>query len=634
MESGHREIILNVDDDEIKRYSVTKVLERAGYEVWEAGTGREALKKAADHPDLMVLDINLPDLNGFEVCRKIKSDPKTSSLLVLHLTASYYDSSHKVYGLESGADGYLTQDIAPEELLATIRALLRMKHAEDRERAAAERLKLAVDTARLGIWEWSSGGGILCSPEAAGLVGCPAGCNPAGIYERIHPADRAELRPRIEAEIAARNPDIAVTCRIEVTPETTRWLSFHARLEYSGEEIPARAVGTVMDISELKSLEEELRARVEELADSHRHKDEFLAMLAHELRNPLSAMNSALYLFSREPQKHQELVPQVLDRQVKHLTRLVDDLVDVSRITRGRIELKKECVDLSAVVRRVVKGIAVQAREKRQTVSFSPPPGALRMVGDAVRLEQVLTNLLVNAVKYTPEGGKITVRCERENGLYRVEVEDTGVGIPPDKLSSIFEPFSQVDRSLDRTGGGLGLGLTIVRRLTEMHGGSVEAHSAGPGEGSTFTVHLPAGGPASREEDQIEGVRQAAEPRRILVVEDNLDTAVCLSEILQTFQYEVEVAYDGSSALSKAESFRPDIMLIDIGLPELNGYEVARRLRENPSFSGTLLIAITGYGQERDKESARLSGFDYHLTKPVNFDELMELIARHRETPR
>ncbi len=369
----------------------------------------------------------------------------------------------------------------------------------------------------------------------------------------------------------------------------------------------------------------------EDLKDADRKKDEFLAMLAHELRNPLAPIRNALHLL-KLPAVTGAVAAQareMMERQVEHMVRLVDDLLDVSRITRGKIKLQKEAVDLAAVLARAVEAATPLLEGRRHHFTASLPEGGVLVEADPTRLAQVVVNLLNNAAKFTPEGGRISLVAGRQGTQAVITVRDDGLGIRADALSHIFDLFVQSDSTLDRSQGGLGIGLTLVRSLVEMHGGGVEAHSDGPGRGSEFIVRLPVWA-GQRQEPLANGVaedtpRHAA--RRILVVDDNVDAAESLALILKLQGDEVRTAHDGPAALAAAQAFQPEVILLDIGLPGMNGYEVARRLREQPPFEGTLVVAMTGYGQEEDRRRSQESGFDHHLVKPVEPTALHRLLA-------
>ena len=391
--------------------------------------------------------------------------------------------------------------------------------------------------------------------------------------------------------------------------------------------------GIVRDITERKQLERELRQRLADLAEADRQKNEFLAMLAHELRNPLAPMRNALHLM-KMPGADGNVVKMsrdVMERQLHQLVRLVDDLLDVSRIIRGRIDLRREPVDLSVAVARAVETAqpVVDAHGHHLSVSLPDPP--VLVEADPMRLAQVIANLLTNAAKYTEKAGQIFLGVAREGDEAVIRVCDTGLGISAAFLPHVFDLFSQGDRSLARSQGGLGIGLTLVRRLVEMHGGSVSAASEGAGRGSEFTVRLPALSKERTAEFLGAGTSPrttAALQRRVLVVDDNVDAADSIAVILQMSGFDVRCVYDGLSVLQVADSYGPDVIVLDIGLPGMSGYDVARELRKRPRFRDTPLVALTGYGQDEDRRQSREAGFDHHLTKPVDPQALQTLIER------
>jgi PAS domain S-box-containing protein len=375
------------------------------------------------------------------------------------------------------------------------------------------------------------------------------------------------------------------------------------------------------------------RARAEEaLRDADRRKDEFLAMLAHELRNPLAPIRNAVeilkHLGINEPKV--KWSGEVINRQVEHLTRLVDDLLDVSRITRGKIELRKEMTDLMVVIGRALEASRPLIDARRQNLVLELPPESLRVEGDVTRLAQVISNLLNNASKYSDEGGHLQFSATRAEEEVILSVRDDGMGIAAETLPHVFELFTQADRSLDRAQGGLGIGLTLVKRIVEMHGGKVEALSDGPGKGSEFIVRLPvvvAVHESSKTAPNATGPSKSTKSHcRILVVDDNLDSAQSMALLLELEGHEVQMALDGPQALERAQTFRPQVIVLDIGLPGLNGYEVARQVRSDPEMKQTVLIALTGYGRAEDRARSKEAGFDHHLTKPVNHDLLSSLI--------
>jgi two-component system CheB/CheR fusion protein len=365
-----------------------------------------------------------------------------------------------------------------------------------------------------------------------------------------------------------------------------------------------------------------------------RRKDDFLAMLAHELRNPLAPMRNALEIWRRgiAGEELERKAQAMLDRQLRQESRLIDDLLDLSRINRDTIVLKVEPVDLALLVSQVVEDQRPQVEANRHQLALALPNGAVTVKGDPARLRQIVSNLLANAIKYTPAGGYIEVSLIREGHDAVVKVADSGIGMSPEVLPTIFDLFMQADKSLARTQGGLGVGLTLVRRLVELHGGQVEARSGGIGQGSQFTVRLPVAQQAAAPSPSADSAPAPSEPlarRRILVVDDNTDTAESLAVLLEFEGHEVRTASDGSEALEAAKAFRPDIVLLDIGLPGLSGLEVAARLRALPELNISLLAAISGYGQEEDRSRSRAAGFDEHLVKPLELPQLLALIAAY-----
>jgi PAS domain S-box-containing protein len=382
-------------------------------------------------------------------------------------------------------------------------------------------------------------------------------------------------------------------------------------------------VACLMDTTTHHKMEEALR-------DADRRKDEFLAILAHELRNPLAPIRNSLHILRMNNQQDPtaDLVGEMIERQVNHMVRLVDDLMEVSRITRGKIELRREPVELAAVVRSAVETSRPLIDAGRHQLAVTIPSDPLIIEGDAVRLTQVIANLLNNAAKYTDDGGQIWLTVRRDGGDVTISVRDTGTGIAANMLPHVFDLFTQAGRATGRSQGGLGIGLTLVKSLVEMHGGTVEAKSKGIGHGSEFVVRLPsATGPQPIEQSRRMGMpAPPLAPRRVLVVDDNRDAAASLGMLLKLLGAEVRVAFNGQDALEALESFRPSVVLLDIGMPGMDGHEVARRVRQQPEFHDVTLIALTGWGQEDDRRRSESAGFDHHLIKPADVNALQTLL--------
>jgi PAS domain S-box-containing protein len=381
-----------------------------------------------------------------------------------------------------------------------------------------------------------------------------------------------------------------------------------------------------------------LQKRVQrELTEADERKNEFLALLAHELRNPLGPIRHAVKILRARTPNPEELqwATSIIDRQTEHMTRLVEDLLDVSRITRGTIELRHERVDIAAILKSSVEASHAMMERHHHQLRVTAPAQPLFVHGDTTRLVQVVTNLLDNAAKYTDPGGKVWLSGEREGDMVVIRVKDTGIGIPSEVLPRIFDMFTQSTMSLERAQGGLGVGLALVERLVKMHGGTVTAHSAGAGQGSQFTIRLPLAPPqkTAPAENQDLVVEPGAHRCRVLVVDDNVDSVDSLGMLLRLLGHEVETASDGRSALVKADEFRPQVAILDIGLPKVNGYDLAKQIRERDWARDVVLVALTGWGQEQHRRRSEEAGFNYHLTKPVEFDVLQKILAEADNCP-
>lgn len=448
------------------------------------------------------------------------------------------------------------------------------------------------------------------------------------VLERIqeHAAPGAELVHRLGLTAYACYPLLADDRVIGTLSFGTR-----TRQEFGADDLVLleTVTGQAAIALERARLNRELAQRASELAAADRRKDEFLATLAHELRNPLSGISNASFVLENMPENDPQRprLRAIIRRQADHLSRMVDDLMDVSRITQQRIELRAEPVDLSAVVRQAVEAARPLVESRGHTLTVCLPNEPTCLQGDPTRLEQVVTNLLNNAAKYTENGGEIRLEVEDHSGELLLRVRDSGIGIAPSVLPHIFDLFTQAERTLDRASGGLGIGLTLVKRLVELHGGSVEARSPGLGAGSEFVVRLPAlPGAAQRREPVVSTPPAELAPLRVLVVEDNRDAAESLADLLGLWGAEVRVVGDGGAALKAAGTAPPDVMLLDIGLPGMDGYELARNLRRLPGLRQVVLVALTGYGQDQDRHRSREAGFDHHLVKPVHPDELHRIL--------
>jgi signal transduction histidine kinase/DNA-binding response OmpR family regulator len=675
--------VLIVDDLPEKLLVYQSVLEELGQNLITARSGSEALKEVLRHDfAVILLDVNMPDMDGFETAALIRARKKSAHTPIIFVTA-FADDVHVLQGYAQGAVDYILAPVVPDVLRAKVKVFVDLfrlteqikRQAEDRVTLAEERIKRAAaeesnrrlaflaracnvlgqslddqvtarDLARLSVPFLADLSAVALPPrpgeegkvflargegeavaldEQAGPGAIPADLGAA--VARVLAGGPGEFLP--EAPPAA--PEPAMTAL--VLPLCARGRPCAALAlsrEPSGRRFGPAELSMAETLASRAAVALENAYLYQDVQQADRQKNEFLSMLAHELRNPLAPIRNAVHVMRMQGPAGPELQwsRDVIDRQVKHMARLVDDLLDISRITRGKIRLQLEPVDMASVVAEAVEASRpiIEGRRHRLEVVVAPEP--LWVNGDAARLAQVLTNLLNNAAKYTDEGGEVWLTVAPEEGAVVARVRDTGVGIPGESLSAVFNLFTQVDRSLDRAQGGLGIGLTLVRRLVEMHGGTVEAHSDGPGKGSEFVVRLPA---LHRERSGAGSPDGAGEPVsagcRVLVVDDNVDAADSLAMLLRLGGCEVRLAHAGPDAVAEAQAFRPEVVVLDIGLPGMDGYEVAGRLRADPATRGAVLVAVTGYGREEDRARSRQAGFDHHLVKPVDFGLIQGVVA-------
>jgi signal transduction histidine kinase/ActR/RegA family two-component response regulator len=517
-----------------------------------------------------------------------------------------------------------------------------------RERHAAElleqdeRLRFALSAGRLGSWELElATRQMKCSELCKTNFGRPTNLpfSYQDLHQIVHPLDQARVESALARSLAT-GADYDIEYRVLWPDGTTHWVLVRGRVAYDEAKRPLRMLGVSLDITERKFMHEalqqsewELARQADQLRTADRRKDEFLATLAHELRNPLAPVRTGLDLLSLSPDP--EATKQtlaVMHRQLGHMVRLIDDLLDVSRITRGKLELKREQVSLRSAVDAAVEASRPFIEEKRHSLRVSLPEQAIALHADLTRIAQVISNLLNNASKYSNPGGviELSARVEAEHAV--IEVRDNGIGIPPDSLEDVFEMFSQVNRTLDRSQGGLGIGLALVRRVVEMHGGHVSASSEGLGRGSTFTVRLPhVEQTAQLRTEPSQELGRATTGKLILVVDDNRDAADLLSLMLQHAGHRTLTAEDGPEALAVAAANVPQVIFLDIGMPGMSGYEVARVLRKDVRFAQTALVALTGWGSRDDKRKAMEAGFDFHLTKPVDARDVHGVLAQATE---
>lgn len=509
--------------------------------------------------------------------------------------------------------------VALREQLVTERDLRKRAELEAGQRRESEsRLHVALSAGHMGAWEWDfADQRVRWSEELERIHGLAPGSFPgtiAAVMSFVHPLDAERFR-RVYTECKPRlDSDYEMEYRVTRADGACRWLAARGRVLPGADGKPGRMVGVSADVTDLK--------RMAEAANEADHrKDEFLATLAHELRNPLAAVRTEVAVIRRfNGSGGLDEHCTVIERQMRHLTRLVDDLLDVADITRRGLPLEMTRIEVSTVVRMALEQGTELAHEAGHELVVKMPSETFYLQGDPARLVQVLTNLLSNAVKYTPRGGRIELAVEGVGDEVRLSVKDSGLGIPADKLESVFEMFSQLDRSLETGYKGLGIGLALARTLVAKHGGRISAHSDGIGKGSEFSVWLPV---AKKYEPVPSRAAQAVQANghgncRILLVDDNRDVAVAMSRLLRMLGHEVQVAYNGVDAMEIADQFLPDVVMLDIAMPRMNGYEVAKTLRARPRGGELTLVAVTGWGREHDQRRSAEAGFDRHMTKPVD----------------
>ncbi|HKQ47070.1 MAG TPA: PAS domain S-box protein [Phycisphaerae bacterium] len=455
-----------------------------------------------------------------------------------------------------------------------------------------------------------------------------------GWVQALHPDDRDLLLKVWQRACAERNIYEASGRLWHAPTEQYRYFIERATPVLNADGSIMEWVGANIDTEDQTRAELKIYSLLTQLKLADRRKDEFLATLSHELRGPLAPLRHSLEILKRKEGDFDLLRQSIaaMDRQLKQLMRLVDDLLDVSRITRGKVELRKERVLLASSIQCAIEACQPLIEDLKHELAISLPPEPIWVEADAARLIQIVGNLLTNACKYTKTHGRISVAAERQGSDVLVKVCDNGIGIPPDKLDCVFDMFAQIETAREWSQGGLGIGLMLVKRLIEMHGGSVEARSDGPGKGAEFRVRLPVLiGATAPKPSSPSAARAPSRGHRVLVVDDNRDCVASLATLLKLEGNEARVAHDGEEALAESESFRPDVVLLDIGLPRLNGHEVCRRIRQQSWGKKITLVALTGWGQPEDRERSAEAGFDHHLVKPVDVDALLTLISEPRQ---
>jgi len=646
--------ILLVDDQQANLLALESVLSPLGQRLVKATSGRDALRFLLhEECALILLDVQMPDLNGFETATLIRQRQRTRYTPIIFVTAIHREEEHIIKGYSHGAVDYILKPFNPDALVTKVRIFLEQYQREQSLKQNAALRAQERDEIHRREQDARAEAEIQRQRLHALFMQAPAAI--AILKGSDHVFELAN--PRYE-QLVGQNPLAGRPCRQALLELAGQGLcDILDRVYRSGEPFLGRERGVRlrMDSGQIEErffdfiaqptrdlqgnidgvlvhavdVTESVLAR-RKLQDADRSKDEFLAMLGHELRNPLAPILTALQLMRlRHNAEGADRERAVIERQVSHLSRLVEDLLDVSRATTGKIELHREPLKLATAVARAVEVARPLIESKQHVLTVSVPEDDLSVDGDLVRLAQVFANLLNNAAKYTEPGGHIDVEGSSDGPDVVIRVRDDGHGIPPDRLAAMFDLFVQGDQPLDRAQGGLGVGLTLVRRLVQLHGGNVEARSAGDGRGSEFIVRLPAlsGGEERAEEVGTPRRTKANRSQRILVVDDNVDAADTLAEALRFAGHEVREEHDGRSALTALSEFHPDVILLDLGLPGLDGFEVARRLRQEPELAKIRVVAITGYGQEGDRQRTAAVGIDRHLVKPVDLGKVFEAIG-------
>ena len=636
--------VLVVDDNPATLYSTSRFLRAAGFEVVEAATGEEALKRAEEGADVVILDVNLPDIDGFEVCRRLRSGDKTGRATIIHLSATFAADMDKVHGLDAGADGYLTHPVEPPVLIATVNAFLRARQAEEGMRRSEEKFRAIFNQALNGI--------ILISQEL--------------VYVEVNPA-MAKMLGRRREEVVGRHmsaflPRDSESQMHAIAAELQTngcWQGTLPHLHANGNVVelewkisthttPGMRLGIVNDITDRRAFDAERerlllneRAARAEAERANQLKDEFLATLSHELRTPLNAIVGWAQILKSTEAKADDYREgiEAIERNAKAQTELISDLLDVSRIISGKMRLELQPVEPATLIRRAVEGFAATAIAKGIVIDQDLDARVGMIQADPGRLQQVIWNLGHNAVKFTPPGGEIIVRMRRLENEIEITVSDTGQGINPAFLPHIFERFRQEDGTTRRNHGGLGLGLAIVKHLVEMHGGRINAASEGEGKGATFSVFLPLNGPSASAQDPAAVLDKTAdatkdhhrtllEGTRILIVDDDTDARTLVHRVLKRYGAKVTEAETVDEALNLLTQSPPKVLISDIGMPKRDGYDLIQAVRSRGYSADALpAIALTAFARPEDQKHSLVAGFQKHLPKPVDTHALIDAVA-------
>ncbi|MBE9158007.1 response regulator [Nodosilinea sp. LEGE 06152] len=658
------ETILHIDDNEANRYIVRRILQNAGFAVVEAATGSAGLEAIAHHqPALVILDVKLPDLNGFEVCRQIKSDPQTRFIPVLHLSASFVKSQDKAEGLDSGADGYLAQPVEPIELLATVRSLFRIRQAEELALTSAREWQTTFDAINDSVCLLDQQGKILrCNQAMMRLFGRPAKDMVGHVhYELMNTIlgvgdgtcfycaketyQRQMLELQSQGRWFAKTMDPVLNEFGTFTGAVLTLVDITNRKQIEDERKQAELILQERN-QRLDALYETTREQADQLRQANRIKDEFLAVLSHELRSPLNPiLGWAKILQTRKQDAAKtQYALETIERNARLQAQLIEDLLDVSRILQGKLSLNTVPVSLPFTIKSALETVQLAAEAKSIHIETSFEPNVGQVLGDSGRLQQVIWNLISNAVKFTPQGGSVQVRLEQieveeDHGASpqgpvayaQITVSDTGQGITASFLPYVFDYFRQADSTTTRAFGGLGLGLAIVSHLVELHGGTVQAASLGEGQGSTFIVRLPVMAVSKRHSDHP-SARNRSELQlsglRVLFVDDERDSRELVTFLLEQQGAKVTQVKSANEALGQLQQATFDLLISDIGMPDMDGYTLLRHIRERSPDQGRdiLAIAVTAYAGENNQQQALAAGFQHHITKPIEPETLLQTV--------
>jgi PAS domain S-box-containing protein len=640
--------VLVVDDNPATRYATGRVVRAAGFRTAEAGSGAEAMDLIAGGVSAVVLDVHLPDTDGFELCRRIRANPVTATLPVVHLSAEYIRNEDRVTGLNAGADGYMVHPVEPAVLVATLQALIRARTAEDRMRRSEQRFRAIYDHAQSGIALLDGDGHFADANPALlrmlgrgheDLIGRP-------VSEFVPPEWRAFTETQLAAAGSGGTP-----WRGEFPLQGAGGRPVYLEWSVSPHVDPGIRIAIAIDVSERYELEQRRRELLEreqaarQMAERHsRTKDDFIAVLSHELRTPLNAIVGWVHILKRRGITSEGAKGlEAIERNAKTQARIISDILDVSRINSGKLRLDREWTDPAELVTSSIDALAGPVNEKHIRVDTDVQGAHAPAWLDPARFQQIFWNLMTNAIKFSPEAGRIEVMLRRHGDRLQLAVRDFGQGIKTDFLPHLFDRFTQSDAPGNRRHGGLGLGLSIVKHLVDLHGGEVAAHSEGEGHGATIRVELPAlhpGEPAAAEAPDTEGgpeiedvELQALQDLDVLLVEDDREASEMMTLVLSERGARVRTAADYDTAVHAVQQAWPDVLVSDIGLPGRDGYELVRRVREiehERRARHLPAIALTAFTRPEDRQRTLDAGFDLHLGKPLRPHRLLAAIVRCR----